>query len=298
MADNEKDPLGLTSLVDTWIKSISDLWGNLGGYGDGSQQYPSPWAITPGKKYSSSKAQATMSAALKNWQSMAGAMTTPDSISALLKGTGAMPEMLLRFAQTSLNGYWQMQQNSIERLGRMNTVASAYEFDDIEENVFRMWTDMYEKEFKQFFLVPQLGLMRTYQEKANQAIDKYNLFQSTLSEFLGLLSLPFNRSMRVMQENLTEMTENGSLPDDTREYYNMWVKVLEGHFMTLFQTPEYVETLTRTINALTDFTAARDSVLEDLLGSFPIATQRDVDDMARELYELKRRLRKLEKENK
>jgi len=293
MVDNREDPLGMTSLVDAWIKSVSDYWGSMGGQGNVSQPFPAPWALMTDKN---NKTQATITAALRNWQSIAGAMTTPDSISALLKSSGAMPEMLLRFAQTSMGGFWQMQQNMVERLGRMSTVASAYEFQDIEENFFRLWTDMYEKEFKQFFLVPQLGLMRTYQEKANQVIDKYNLFQSTLTEFLALLSLPFNRAMRVMQENLTEMTENGSLPDDTREYYDMWVRVLEGHFMTLFQTPQYTETLSRTINTLTDFTAARNSVIEDLLGSFPIATQRDMDDMARELYELKKRLRKLEKE--
>jgi hypothetical protein len=134
---------------------------------------------------------------------------------------------------------------------------------DIDENMFRAWTDIYEKEFQQFFQIPQLGLMRTYQEKANQVADKYNLFQSTLSEFLSLLGLPFNRSMQVMQEKLGEMAEGGELSDDTKVYYNMWVKVLEGHFMTLFQTPEYVDTLTRTVNALADFSAARNAALED-----------------------------------
>jgi hypothetical protein len=51
--------------------------------------------------------------------------------------------------------------------------------------------------------------MRSYQEKANQVADKYNLFQSTLSEFISLLGLPFNRSMQVMQEKMGEMAENG-----------------------------------------------------------------------------------------
>ena len=78
--------------------------------------------------------------------------------------------------------------------------TQAYQFQDIDENINRIWTDIYEKEFRQFFQIPQLGLMRTYQEKANQAVDKYNLFQSTLSEFLSLLGLPFTRSVQVMQE--------------------------------------------------------------------------------------------------
>jgi polyhydroxyalkanoate synthesis regulator phasin len=73
------------------------------------------------------------------------------------------------------------------------------------------------------------------------------------------------------------------------------LKVLEGHFMTLFQTPEYVNTLGRTVTSLAEFSAARDEALEDVLKMFPVARKSDMDDLAREVYELKKRLRKLEK---
>ena len=156
-------------------------------------------------------------------------------------------------------------------------------------------TFIYEKEFRRFFQIPQLGLMRQYQERANPAADKYHLFQSKLSEYLNLLSMPFTRAAQVMQENVREMMENGDLPEDTRVYYNMWIKVLEGHFMTFFQTPEYVETLAGTLNSLADFSAARDAVIEDVLSLFPVAKKTELDDMARELYELKKRFKTLEK---
>lgn len=173
--------------------------------------------------------------------------------------------------------------------------TEAYKFEDIDENIFRMWTDIYEKEFRQFLHVPQLGLLRTYQEKASEAVDKYALFQSSLSEFLRLLGMPFYRSMQVMQEKMTEMAEQGTLPDDTKEYYNLWIKVLEGHFMTLFQNPEYVDTLGRTINNLAEFVEARDEALETIIGMLPVAKKSDVDELSRDLYELKKRLRRLER---
>jgi polyhydroxyalkanoate synthesis regulator phasin len=65
--------------------------------------------------------------------------------------------------------------------------------------------------------------------------------------------------------------------------------------MTLFQTPEYVDTLTRTVNSLADFAAARDAAIEDALSLLPVAKKTDMDEMAQELYELKKRLKKLEK---
>lgn len=288
-----EDPLGMTSMLTTWMKSMGDLWGNMAG----------PWgASAPGQQQAgvgaSPKTQAAMAAAIKNWQSVAGAMATPESMTALLKGSGAMPEVLLKLAQSSMGSLIELHQKMIQRLGRMGQSVEAYQFQDMDENLFRVWTDIYTKEFQQFLRIPQIGLMRTHQEKANQAVDKYNLFQSTLSEFLNMLGLPFNRSMQVMQQKLGEMAESGELTDDTKVYYNMWVKVLEGHFMTLFQTPEYVETLTRTVNALSDYSAARDAALEDMLSVLPVAKKTEMDDMAKELFELKKRLRRLEKEKK
>jgi polyhydroxyalkanoate synthesis regulator phasin len=293
MNKKNEDPLGMAAMLNTWMKSMGDIWGSMAGQ----------WTAFPGQQQAGAKAvpgaspktHAAMAAALKNWQSMAGAMAAPESMTALFKGSGAMPEVLLKLAQTSMGSFMEMQQKMIQRVGRMGESVEAYQFQDIDENLFRVWTDIYTKEFQQFFRIPQLGLMRTYQEKSNQAADKYNLFQSTLSEFLNLLGLPFSRAMQVMQEKLNKMAENGELTEDTKVYYNMWVKVLEGHFMTLFQTPEYVETLTRTVNALADFSAARNAALEDMLSVLPVAKKTEMDDMARELYELKKRLRKLEK---
>ena len=295
---NEKinDPLGMTAMMNTWMKSMGDLWGNVAG-----QSSPALWAQRPettADDASRSKAQAAMAAALKNWQSMAGAMATPESMTAMFKGGGAMPEMLLKLAQSSAGSFMDFHQSIVQRLGRVGKSVEAYQFQDIDENLFRAWTDIYQKEFQQFFQIPQLGLMRTYQEKINKLADKYNLYQSTLSEFISLLGMPFNRSMQVMQEKLGQMAENGELTDDTKVYYNMWVKVLEGHFMTLFQTPEYVDTLSRTVNALADYSEARNAVFEDMFHQVPVATRSDMDDMARELYEVKKRLRKLEKAKK
>ena len=296
MNEKNEDPLGMATMLNTWMKSMGDLWGNMAGQ----------WSAAPGQQSTHTKAdngantrgQAAVATALKNWQTVAGAMAAPESIASLFKGSGAMPEVLLKLSQNSMGSFMEMQQKMIQRVGRIGESVEAYQFQGIDENMFRAWTDIYLKEFQQFFQIPQLGLMRTYQEKANQVADKYNLFQSTLSEFLSLLGLPFNRSMQVMQEKLGEMAEKGDLSDDTKVYYNMWVKVLEGHFMTLFQTPEYVDTLTRTVNALADFSAARNAALEDLLNMLPVAKKTEMDDMARELYELKKRLRKLEKAQK
>ena len=46
-------------------------------------------------------------------------MTTPDSVGALLKGSGAMPEILVKLSQTSMDSLMELQQSMIERMGRL-----------------------------------------------------------------------------------------------------------------------------------------------------------------------------------
>ena len=98
-----------------------------------------------------------------------------------------------------------------------------------------------------------------------------------------------------MQEKLAELSEAGELPEDPQKYYQMWIKILEGHYMTLFQSTEYVETMGKALDAMSEFSAAKNDLLEDMLAIFPVSTQKDTDDLYREIYLLKKRIKALEK---
>ena len=99
-----------------------------------------------------------------------------------------------------------------------------------------------------------------------------------------------------MQEKLSELTEAEKLPEDSRAVFQMWIKTLEGHYMTLFQSPEYTRTLNKTLDALASFSAAKKEVLQDAIRhSLPLPTQDEIDELYKEIYVLKKRVRKLEK---
>jgi hypothetical protein len=284
MGEKKDDPFNVDAMVGAWADAMQTFWGGLA-------------AMTPqaaSRKKPPSASMDALGRMAKGWQTMAAAMSAPDSINALLKGAGAMPEVLSQLAQSTISSFMELQQKAAESAGRIGESVEAYSFENIDENIFRVWTDIYEKEFRQFFRVPQLGLTRTYQEKMNVAMDAYNRHQAIMAEFLRLLALPFNRSLAVMQDKMGELAEKGELPDDAQVYYRNWIKVLEGHFMTLFQTPEYVQTLAKTIDSLSEFSKARNAVIEDMLKSLPIAGRTEVDDLAQEVYRLKRRIRRLE----
>ena len=144
--------------------------------------------------------------------------------------------------------------------------------------------------------IPQVGLSRVYQERALAAVDKYNLFQAALGEFVHQLYLPLEKSYRSLHEEVAQLAEAGQLPEDAKAYYQMWIKHLEGHYMTLYQSPEYTQALGKTLSALNGWAAARREVLADALQALPVVTHREMNELYREIYQLKKQVKGLNKQ--
>lgn len=279
--------------MSAWMEAAGGFWETM--FETWTRTLKSVNTVNPSEPEASGQAKTFFDATMKAFDPSSGIASDPESLASLFKGAGAMPQILAKAAQTGLNGLLQYQQKWFERAQKMGQTSEAFQYENLDENAFRAWTEVYEKEFGRFFKIPQLGLTRFYQEKMNEVMDKFNIHQATLAEFQRLLYLPITRSFSVMQEKLGEMAQKNPLPEDPKTYYNMWVKILEGHYMTLFQSPEYIETLGKTLSAVSDFTNAKNDIIQDILSSLPIPTDKDVDELYREIYLLKKRIKALEK---
>jgi polyhydroxyalkanoate synthase subunit PhaE len=288
MDQDDKGKSGPEALFAEWMKSAADFWlsaaktGPLGGF-----KVPEPMPASAAGY--STRMQEGFQALLKIWQNSTAALSSPQTLESLLKGMTASPDAALRIIRTTWDGYSQLYQMWLKQTGK------AYNFEGLQPDAFGEWSGFYEKEIQPFLKMPQVGLTRLYQERANDAVDKFAQYQTAIAEFLNMLNTPVEKSLRVMEEKLVEMSKEGKLPENFKDYYNMWIKVLEGHYMTLYKTPEYVECLGRTMNAVQDYKAAREKVLIDLLQVLPIPTNRDMDDLYKEFYVLKKKVKEMAK---
>ncbi len=132
------------------------------------------------------------------------------------------------------------------------------------------------------------------QECLNQATDKFNQFQAAMAEFISMLFLPMEKSLRAMA-GVGGMGRQENPPEDFKEYYKGWLKILEGHYMTLFQSPEYALTLVHTLTALQDFTMAKDALMAEAMEALSLPSRRDLDALYREMYLLKKGLKEMAK---
>ena len=278
------------SPIFPWLKDATDMWLNL------AQTMPSGTdSALKTQTAVQNRFTRQLETNLNLLKSFSRMMSEPESASAAANSFSALPEILLKMAGSGFDVAMQIQNHLMEKAGNIGKRTEAYNFDNLDQDVFKALTEIYEKELRQYLKIPPLGLTRFYQERFNELLDKHNLFETTLAEFLSILYLPMEKSFRVLQEKLQEMAEEGHLPSDTKESYGMWLKILEGHYMNLFKSREYTDALHRTLNKLEDFLIAKNDTMRDFLQLMPIVTHRDMDDLYKEFHLLKKRVRELEK---
>jgi len=279
------------SLLSAWIESAAEFWGSM------LQNWTQPDTAnddsSPGEK---SRARESFETVFNSWQTLSSVARDPGAKEAFSNLGQAMPELLSQMVQASWRSYYYLQQQWLEKAGRIGETTQAFTFENLDEDVFKAWTEIYENELKQFFYIPQLGLTRNYQQNISAALDKYHRFQNQYAEFMHLIFLPVEKTFKVLHQQLSDQAREGKLPENSNDYYKLFIKILEGHYMSLFKSPEYITAMSKTLEVLEDFVAARNTITQDILNTLSMPNQKDLDELYKELYHLKKRLKILEKE--
>ena len=100
--------------------------------------------------------------------------------------------------------------------------------------------------------------------------------------------IPMEKSYYGVQEEIAKLEKEGKAAiKDSRALYQLWIQKLEDHYMALLRSDDYMNTLRQTLNSLHDFRAARAEFFMDQLQNLPIPTNRDMDELYKDLHILK-----------
>jgi hypothetical protein len=290
MTEEDKNIQFNESSIFPWLQMIADIWLNMAKtMPSGSQTALNSQSAMQNRFTQQLDTNLNM---LKSFSKM---MKQPESESAAVNAMNTFPEIFLNMAKTGFDAAMQIQNHLLEKAGKIGKRTEAYNFENLDQDVFKALNEVYEKEIQQYFKIPPLGLTRFYQERFNQLLNKHNIFETTLAEFLSILYLPMEKSFKVFQEKLQQMAEEGNIPTTTKENYAMWLKILEGHYMNLFKSVDYTEALHRVLKNFENFMIARNETIQDYLQMLPVVTTKDIDDLYKEFYLLKKRVKELEK---
>jgi hypothetical protein len=291
MSSNKEESSNPGSPFAAWMESAGQFWTSTAKAWTGASGNAGSGGASMND--SVNRMRAALETSMKVWEALFSSMSRPEAGEAFLKGTSVLPEVALKMMRTGWDGYFHLFQQWLRKVESGGEPGQAFSFENLDQDMFKTWMEYYEKDIQPLLNIPQLGLARFYQERLNQTADRFNQYQAAMSEFLHLLSRPFEKSFRAMEEKLDHMLRGGESSEGFKDYYGMWIKLLEGHYMNLFKSDEFLKSLHRTLAAGQDFKMAQRGVLEDCLQSLPIPTNKDMDELYKEIYLLKKKVKDL-----
>jgi hypothetical protein len=213
-----------------WLQMVADMWLNM------SKAMPSGSQTALNTQTAlQNRFTQQLDTNLNLLKSFSRMMKQPESESAAASAVNACRNFYEK--QSGFDTAMQIQNHLLEKALKIGKRTVAYKFENLDQDIFKALNDVYEKEIQQYFKIPPLGLTRFYQERFNELLNQHNIFETTLAEFLSILYMPLEKSFNVFQEKLQEMAQQGKYPHDHQGSYAIWLKILEGHYMSLFKSP-------------------------------------------------------------
>ena len=163
-------------------------------------------------------------------------------------------------------------------------------------DALKEWKDAYNKTFGILVKSPVVGSSRELLEQNNRAVDSMVDMLISVSEFITkALSVGYKNSQEVFEEYF-DSVDKGEDPKTFNEFYKMWSKHVEKAIEKYFYTDEFSKLIAKAADSYMIFKIEYDKLIEKSLSDSPIVTKSEVDNVYKNVYELRREVRSLKKE--
>lgn len=224
--------------------------------------------------------------------------SNPANLSGFASASEVIPVLAMNMANNLTASFAEIQSMLAEKSSKLGSDFKEIKMDEFNTGIYQIWKELYESDFQKFYHIPQLGLTRNYQEQINDAADKGNRFFIAFSEFMRLLSAPLEKAGSSVMEAYQKMVDENQISDEPKEIYKLWIKTLEGYYMQLLQSSEYNRAMNDLINCQAEYKKATGQIMTAFYKQLQIPTNQELDELYREIYLLKKKLRTVEKDHK
>lgn len=270
--------------MSAWISSLLNLWQTW-------HQTLNQVSPDPDSDRASGQSRPQMSGLPQSWTEYIHAANTAMQQSGMWN---KFPEAMQQMPLITMN-LTQVGMTEISRLAQdwmQGIEQAAQRAEEDLENPFQSFAQAYTDTWHKVFHFPPLGPERFRQQRINQLIDNGTFFANQFNQFMNQLAVPFEKATLDLHKKVQELAEGDGYPKTFQEYYNLWIKTLEGHFMVLFQSKEFSNLLNDVISQYVRFQDMQNQVFLDWV-NLPVPSMEDFDALAHENYQLKKRIKQL-----
>lgn len=297
MSDTAQQDNEMATLFEAWLDAGRKFWQDSGfdsraanNENDFSFNFTQDYEEENDGRY---KTYRTWETSVNSYFSFLKLMTSPDNLQELLKSSNTYFEAMIEASGDSMENFTEFQSQLIKSFTTMGEHTRDFNLDDLNHASFESFRELYRSEFQKYFNIPKIGLPREFHEQLSALVDKSTIYFSHLFELIYLFSIPLEKTNRVMQLKYEKMLEKGEIPTDFKQGYGEWIKILEGHYMELLKSQDYTLVLNNFIKSLAAYKNVRNEVINFLIKDLQIPTNKEMDEVYKDIYLMKRKIKDL-----
>lgn len=172
------------------------------------------------------------------------------------------------------------------------------ETNNSTQQFFDLWQKTYDETYGRVFNIPSIGPMREKQEKLIKTFySAINLYTVSLKFDINFQSTFFEAMQRTHQRIIEKMKEEDNVnPDKYKDFYEVWIGTCSEVFNEILKSERFISDMGKLTSAFTEFQKDNRQIVEENYLKFTnIPTKTEIDDVYRELYYLKNKMKELNK---
>jgi poly[(R)-3-hydroxyalkanoate] polymerase subunit PhaE len=157
-------------------------------------------------------------------------------------------------------------------------------------NPFMQWTQGFTDSFQNLPTNPLLTMIpwSSYTGIPSDSMKTYTAYQEALMAYNSKLWQTWMDAWANFTQKSPELLRKGA--EDPKEMYREWLSTFKATYDKLFRTEEFSRLLANLLDKSLDLRKASDSLLQEFLKKSNIPTRAEIDDLQREIHDLKKSL--------
>jgi len=171
---------------------------------------------------------------------------------------------------------------------------SHEELNEIYDKMTQHYLEFYQESVGRFLAVPQFGIPRESLNQIMTAFDSYYRFMGAIGDFLVKFNIPLKDSLEILQKAIKEREGTDDGFKSAKEIYDFAVNILDKRYDGYIKSSEGVQIVVDVVEKYLDYKKKSSAVRDIWFRSLSIPTSREMEDVYRGIYDLKKKTRKQE----
>ena len=161
--------------------------------------------------------------------------------------------------------------------------------------LFELWKNTYEATYGKIVEMPIMGPSREGADRLRKNFEAMINLNSAWAQSMSSFQSAFMEASRKTQENVEKRAaEEGVSPSSYTGYYDTWMETYSKTFREFLESRFFASDLARLTSNSMDFQkSSRELVEEIILKPANIPTRTEIDDLCKEVYLLKKKMKEL-----